>query len=278
MEIQARIEGVDFAPLLAWCQRKLGWPAAHARLVLVAYKQFLELKVATRDLEARKLFPPLAIDQIWHLHVLDTMTYARDCRRMLGEAEGLIHHDADGDIRDVALREQRVIATRLAYQARFGRDPPLPIWSFGAMEVRTREEDDSNDNNNHRPASILEPKTMKVAELRSELERRGLDSTGLKADLVVRLQDSLNVGGASGNTKTMSLRVRDQTGEETYFKVQTSTRMEKVFNTYAQRKGVSLYSLRFFLDGEKIPPDSTPETLDLEDQDQIDCMLNQGWR
>ena len=152
------------------------------------------------------------------------------------------------------------------------------IWSFGAMEVRTREEDNSNDNNNHRPASILEPKTMKVAELRSELERRGLDSTGLKADLVVRLQDSLNVGGASGNTKTMSLRVRDQTGEETYFKVQTSTRMEKVFNTYAQRKGVSLYSLRFFLDGEKIPPDSTPETLDLEDQDQIDCMLNQGWR
>eukprot|EP00613_Pedinella_sp_CCMP2098_P008234 CAMPEP_0171677522 /NCGR_PEP_ID=MMETSP0990-20121206/55095_1 /TAXON_ID=483369 /ORGANISM="non described non described, Strain CCMP2098" /LENGTH=72 /DNA_ID=CAMNT_0012263939 /DNA_START=46 /DNA_END=264 /DNA_ORIENTATION=+ len=43
---------------------------------------------------------------------------------------------------------------------------------------------------------------------------------------------------ADGNTIT--IRVRDQTGEETFFKVKKSTRMEKVFTTYAQRKGVAV--------------------------------------
>jgi len=51
--------------------------------------------------------------------------------------------------------------------------------------------------------------------------------------------------------------------------------MEKVFQTYAQRKGVQFNSLRFLLDGERIQSDATPASLDLEDQDQIDCMLEQ---
>ena len=55
--------------------------------------------------------------------------------------------------------------------------------------------------------------------------------------------------------------------------------MAKVFETYAQRKGVQSSSLRFLLDGERIEPDQTPAKLDLDDQDQIDCMLEQsgGW-
>jgi len=34
-------------------------------------------------------------------------------------------------------------------------------------------------------------------------------------------------------------------------------------------------SLRFLLDGERIEPDQTPKTLELEDNDQIDCVLEQ---
>lgn len=51
--------------------------------------------------------------------------------------------------------------------------------------------------------------------------------------------------------------------------------MTKVFANYASRKGVQPDSIRFLLDGERIPNDATPESLDLEDQDQIDCMLEQ---
>ncbi|EED93352.1 predicted protein, partial [Thalassiosira pseudonana CCMP1335] len=66
-----------------------------------------------------------------------------------------------------------------------------------------------------------------------------------------------------------------QTGEETFFKIKRSTKMSKVFATYAGRKGVQEGSIRFLLDGERIPGDATPKTLELEDQDQIDCMLEQ---
>jgi hypothetical protein len=53
--------------------------------------------------------------------------------------------------------------------------------------------------------------------------------------------------------------------------------MQKVFDTYAQRKGIQASSLRFLLDGEKIGADQTPKMLELDDQDQIDCMLEQVW-
>ena len=68
---------------------------------------------------------------------------------------------------------------------------------------------------------------------------------------------------------------RAQLGEETFFKVKKTTKMEKVFMTYAQRRGVQPSSLRFLYDGDRILATQTPESLDMEDQDQIDCMLEQ---
>lgn len=71
------------------------------------------------------------------------------------------------------------------------------------------------------------------------------------------------------------LPLTDQTGEETFFKIKKTTKMQKVFDAYSSRKGVQANSLRFLLDGERIEPNQTPKMLELEDQDQIDCMLEQ---
>ena len=73
----------------------------------------------------------------------------------------------------------------------------------------------------------------------------------------------------------ITIRVKDQTGEETMFKIKKSTKMSKVFSAYAQRKGVEEKSLRFLLDGERISETATPKMLELEDEDQIDCVLAQ---
>ena len=51
--------------------------------------------------------------------------------------------------------------------------------------------------------------------------------------------------------------------------------MAKVFDTYAQRKGIQTNSLRFLLDGDRVMPEQTPKMLEMEDQDQIDVMLEQ---
>ena len=75
---------------------------------------------------------------------------------------------------------------------------------------------------------------------------------------------------------SLTVRVKDQTGEETYFKVKPTTKMGKVFKAYAQRKGINISALRFLLDGRRIEQDDTPKTLELEDQDQIDCLLEQS--
>uniref|UniRef100_K3X7L8 Ubiquitin-like domain-containing protein n=1 Tax=Globisporangium ultimum (strain ATCC 200006 / CBS 805.95 / DAOM BR144) TaxID=431595 RepID=K3X7L8_GLOUD len=86
--------------------------------------------------------------------------------------------------------------------------------------------------------------------------------------------DAANAGGEK-KAEAITIRVKDQSGEETFFKVKPNTKMEKIFSAYAQRKGVPVSALRFLLDGTRISGDQTPKMLELEDQDQIDCALEQ---
>jgi len=91
--------------------------------------------------------------------------------------------------------------------------------------------------------------------------------------------NNANTGSAEENSRRangeLTIRVKDQSGEETFFKVKTWTKMGKIFGAYASRKGVDADSLTFLLDGNKIYSYHTPSTLELEDQDQIDAILEQ---
>lgn len=81
-------------------------------------------------------------------------------------------------------------------------------------------------------------------------------------------------GGDDAGSDSITLRVKEQTGDEMFFKVKKSTKMSKIFDAYASRRGIAAGSLRFVLDGERIQADSTPKMLELEDNDQIDVMLD----
>lgn len=84
-------------------------------------------------------------------------------------------------------------------------------------------------------------------------------------------EDKKAVGG---DDATITLKIVDQTGSEMAFKVKKSTKMEKIFNAYAERKGGQATAYRFVLDGSRVDPSSTPKMLELEDGDQLDAMLD----
>ena len=77
--------------------------------------------------------------------------------------------------------------------------------------------------------------------------------------------------------KPITIRVLGQTAEDLHdFILKKSTKMSKVFKTYAAIKGLEVESLRFILDGENINGSiETPSSLRLEDGDQIDAILAQ---
>jgi small ubiquitin-related modifier len=60
-----------------------------------------------------------------------------------------------------------------------------------------------------------------------------------------------------------------------FFKVKKGTKMQKIMDAFAGRKGIAANSLRFMLDGTRVQGDQTPKMLELEDNDQIDVVLEQ---
>ena len=93
---------------------------------------------------------------------------------------------------------------------------------------------------------------------------------GTAQDLKLVDGDELHMKDVSDN---ITVRIKDQTREETYYKVRYNTKMRTIFRIHAQRKGVE--SLRFLLNGDKLYGYETPFDLELDDGDQIDCMLDQ---
>ena len=78
-----------------------------------------------------------------------------------------------------------------------------------------------------------------------------------------------------GGEGSLNIRIRDQTGEETFFKVKKTTKLDKVFNAYATRRGICVASLHFLFDGSRVRRDQTPADIGMADGDQLDCMLVQ---
>eukprot|EP00745_Piridium_sociabile_P032257 TRINITY_DN54293_c0_g1_i2.p1 TRINITY_DN54293_c0_g1~~TRINITY_DN54293_c0_g1_i2.p1 ORF type:complete len:117 (-),score=13.34 TRINITY_DN54293_c0_g1_i2:146-496(-) len=73
----------------------------------------------------------------------------------------------------------------------------------------------------------------------------------------------------------LNLKVKSPDGQEVFFKIKKSTKLEKLMNAYCSRLGQSLDSVRFIFDGERIQATDTPEGLGLEDSDVIDAMVQQ---
>ena len=86
-------------------------------------------------------------------------------------------------------------------------------------------------------------------------------------------QQQQAAGPAPASPPAPSLNIRLHKvpeGDEVVFRVKTTTKLQRLFDTYALRKGLDVGSLRFLLDGKRLNGDQTPEDVDMEDGDQID--------
>ncbi|CAD7698347.1 unnamed protein product [Ostreobium quekettii] len=69
--------------------------------------------------------------------------------------------------------------------------------------------------------------------------------------------------------------VKDQHGHELHFKVRKTTKFEKIMKAYCEKKSLQMNQLRFLYDGERVKPDQSPEEVEMEDGDVIDCVMQQ---
>jgi hypothetical protein len=253
-------------PLVRRCMNAYGWSEAYARKVLKAYKQFLCIKAKKKDWNAELLSPPVAVDQIWHQHIIDNVNYYHDsmllCRHMVG-------HKPD-EMYNVEGKKQRRAATATALLEYFDRDSVETskdgVWSQVFHEETALEPSFIPPTNAQAPAVSTADVTSPTTETPME---------------IVELP-TMTPGESKPPPDTIIIRVKDFTegvrdGQETWYKVnRETTRMGAIFYDYSSRIGLDSDCLRFLLDGDRVDPHHTPTILGLEDQDLIVIFSAQG--
>ncbi|CAE6440682.1 unnamed protein product [Rhizoctonia solani] len=86
--------------------------------------------------------------------------------------------------------------------------------------------------------------------------------------------DNVNTTGPSENDP-ISIKVVTSTGEEVYFKIKRNTKLKKLQGAYAAKVGKDVNTFRFLYDGNRINDEDTPSSLDMENDDTIDVMVEQ---
>jgi len=73
----------------------------------------------------------------------------------------------------------------------------------------------------------------------------------------------------------INIKVLASSGEEVFFKIKRNTKLSKLQGAYANKVGKDINTIRFLYDGVRINEDDTPASLDMDDNDTIDVMVEQ---
>lgn len=74
---------------------------------------------------------------------------------------------------------------------------------------------------------------------------------------------------------SINIEIRGQDGSHVFFTLNRRAPFKKMIDVYCQRQGMPSSAYRFIFDGERISPDTSPEDLEMEDDDIVDAMLEQ---
>lgn len=84
--IMNRVNEIDFTPHGFKLEKEYLWSRDKINHAIELYKEWLVLQVLYEDLS---FAPSELIDEMWHVHILDTRKYMTDCQFIKGE---YIHH------------------------------------------------------------------------------------------------------------------------------------------------------------------------------------------
>jgi hypothetical protein len=248
------LSSVDFSSLESRCSSIIilpsGGPIFNYTIVDVIdeYKRFIYLKAVTDDMDANKLSPSPLIDQVWHLHLLDTQSYMAMNQTLFpqegNEEQKMIHHDPLGgdDVYARAIRIESTLKECVDYFGKLDGARKL-IWNVSVL----------GDYAQPFRLDILYSKWRVLGDADEEEGKEKVDDSPI------------------------TICLRDQTGEATFFQIKRSTKLGILFAFYAMRKGRDVESLRFLDEGlERLKEHCTPGMLELEDDCRINVMLEQG--
>ena len=112
----------------------------------------------------------------------------------------------------------------------------------GIIDEEEETSSGKGDENSTEPTSwkLLDIKGMKVNELRIELDSRGLNSKGLKAQLITRLQEALDKEEEAESTKVDIENDTEEIPESASVQMETLQQPEQNVEDEANNKKVSL--------------------------------------
>lgn len=267
-------------PLVERCIRVHGFSEAFAKRVLKGYRQFMELKSVMNDWNELKLSPSIPINQMWEQHLLDNLNYTEDCLLLFGRVIG---HNPDA-VLDVAALQERVLTTKIAFQARYGDDLDSDVWDFGDnwnTEVLRDENPLKKAVNGVEAANSIAGGRLPVAAVAGEdgpisSVNRGYapSQTGTPTRTMTRPASKSPAAGTPGGNEPITIFLRDsQTGEETYFSLRYKSTLRIVFTVFAERRGLNQDLLKFTFNGQTLTGYETPHSLALDDRARIDVQI-----
>ena len=142
-------EGEAAFPFVSRLERENGWSRAYAVRAITEYRKFVFLALAA----GHPVSPSDQVDQVWHLHLLNTRSYwDRFCRQTLGRA--LHHEPTKGGKNEKDKFGDWYAATLESYRRYFGEAAPAGIWP----DVATRFSEDIHFERVNRTRSFVFPK------------------------------------------------------------------------------------------------------------------------
>ncbi len=120
------INSINFSLIIEKLMKSQKWSKDEAQFACNQYKNFLFLLKKYQE-KKEFLVPTKDIDEVWHNHILDTVNYEKDCKKIFGR---FIHHDpaSENDKEKHTILKQAFKVTQDLYIKEFG----VPIYEVKA--------------------------------------------------------------------------------------------------------------------------------------------------